>query len=355
MSERSDETEPDRSAEQPAGGTPPADQPPASPRPPADDSPTQVGLPVTQPESRQVPPQPGYWPPPAHGQGYQAPPPGYGQSGGYGPPPGYGAPPGYGYPPPPRRRGGASPLLVGLLALLLVLAIGVAAMYALRLGPFAATPGASPTPTAEPTPQPTAEPTPSPTPEPTPSPTPEPTPEITPSPTPEPTPEITPSPTPELTPTPDAGYGQLVGWITQPIRGGCEPYELDEPLEDAEAGALCQQPGSLRRGYALFESLAELQDAYAAVRGDMEGGDGTCPGDLPAESSWYYLDTPEIMRGQLLCYEDDIGRPWLVMSAEHALLLSWIFRLDDGFETMADLFSAFQEDVGVLPPGSWTP
>lgn len=61
------------------------------------------------------------------------------------------------------------------------------------------------------------------------------------------------------------------------------------------------------------------------------------------------------MRGSLLCYEDDAGQPWLVLTADHALVLSWITRPEDGVETMADVYAAFQEDVGILQPGEWTP
>lgn len=120
--------------------------------PMGDQEATQVGMPVPPPAPgvlRQDPP-PGYphQPPPPPPPGYSPPAQGYGA-----PPGGYPPPPGYGYapPPPPARGGGFSPIVVGLVVLLLVVGLGVGGMYVAHIGPFA--PQSSPTPTliAQPT------------------------------------------------------------------------------------------------------------------------------------------------------------------------------------------------------------
>lgn len=319
--------------------------------PPGDQESTQVGMPVPPPPpgvlrsdvppgypSQPYPPaQPGYAPPPGYGP---TPPPGYG-----GPPTGYPPPPGYGYPaPPPPRRGGISPLVVGLLVLLLVVGLGVGGMYVAHIGPFAAgnpqptlISGASPSPS-----RPAATPTPT-------------LPAITGSPTalppttpPTTQPPITPLPTiqptgPSITPAPGGADEVLLRSHVPPaIVDSCSTSPVGAP---ALASVLCTaNDNSIVVSYTLYADTTSMETAYDANRAIFapDAGSDTCETSTnwPSEYSYTIGGTPS---GRVFCA--DLGTtPEMYWTDTRFNILSWALFSAAG--TREDMYAFWRDDSG---------
>jgi hypothetical protein len=257
---------------------------------------TQVGMPVP-------PTPPGYYQqqPPA----YSPPPPPS-----YGPPPGgYGYPPqGYGYQAPPPKRGGPSGVVIGAFVLLLVLALGVGAMYAAHLGPFATAVGPTPTPRVTPSPTVAATATPTPTLPPTPTPTAVPT---TPPPTDTPPPTATPTVAPATAsappPTGDA-LALLMTHVPDSHKDTCTPVDVAEGAL-AEVGCSAGTDGNIFVTYTLYPDAASMQAAYdAAVEIYRSDANSTTCSDGANWPSEYDYTIDEVPAGTVMC-EDSFELP----------------------------------------------
>jgi hypothetical protein len=306
--------------------------------PPGDQESTQVGMPVPPPPPgvlRSDAP-PGYPPPPPPVY-EQAPPPGYGV-----PPPGYPPPPGYGYTAPPPRRRGISPLVVGLLVLLLVVGLGVGGMYVAHLGPFAAA-GTQPTQIARAssTPSPataTATPT-------LPAST---APATTPTPTQPPTtqPPITQPPTTSEPPATQASGGAneelLRSHVPELIVDSCTTSSAAEP---ALASLLCTaHDSSIVVSYTLYGDTNFMETAYEADRAIFapDAGSDTCEtsANWPSEYEYTIGGTPS---GRVFC-ADLATTPEMYWTDTRFNILSWALFSGDG--TREDMYAFWRDESG---------
>jgi hypothetical protein len=198
-------------------------------------------------------------------------------------------------PQPPRNQPGPSLIVIGGVTLLLVLAIGVVALFALNLGPFAG-PTPTPTPTRVAQPSPTI-------------------PLATPSPRPSATvgSTATPAPSPQLSPTPN------VGPTATPIPSGDAIYVLlshvpNEIVDSCttttgEGKVLARAKCSARDGkievtyflYADFDSMFATYEGFREAS-QIERNSGNCnnPASWPAESDFAISGEPS---GRFLCTE----------------------------------------------------
>ena len=253
----------------------------------------------------------------------------------------------------PAGRTRTPPLLVGLLALGFVLVIGFVLLAVLKIGPFAATALASPTPA--PTEQPTQVP-------PTQSPTALPP---TDSPAP-PTQTATSPPTPSASPTPTASpltFESLTSWLALGTdRGSCVAVDPGPPdqywPEDAavvvNCGPLTVNNSTVRfyRRYALYPSQDALDAAYAryvSIAGASTGA-GTCPKEIPSEQSWWYSNPDTSEMGRQLCFQQPTT-PYLFFTANHAHLLGILTGVPDETQpTITQLYDAWSKSTGVKRP-----
>jgi hypothetical protein len=303
---------------------------------------TQVGMPV-------APATPGYvqQPPvgrPAFSQpaGYPSQPPAYPPPAGYGPPqqPGYSAPPagygppGYGYGPQPAKRGGPPMWLVAGFALLVVLAVGVGAMYFAHIGPFAVS--ASPTPTlvagASATPGGTvATATPG---------------QSTASPG-EPTepPSASPTPTePGVTATAPSGdaLSTLLGHVPTDLRDSCNS---SDPTGNELATVTCNTSDlSIFVTYTSYPDQASMQSAYDGDK--LAFGSGAGSNSCSSADNWpaeYGYSISGTHAGRLLC-ASLIGIPQLYWTDERFNILS--FAISVFGETPEQMYTFWQNDSG---------
>jgi hypothetical protein len=302
--------------------------------PPGDQESTQVGMPVP-------PPPPGMLRsdvPPGYGQPL---PPGYGT-----PPPGY-PPPGYGYAAPPPRRRGISPLLVGLLVLLLVVGLGVGGMYVAHIGPFAVAGGPQPTlisrASSSPSPSPataTATPT-------LPATT---APATAPAPTPPPTtqPPTTQPPTvpptgPPTTQAPGGADEELLrSHVPELIVDSCTTSSAAEP---ALASLLCTaNDSSIVVSYTLYADTTSMETAYEANRAIFapDAGSDTCAtsANWPSEYEYTVGGTPS---GRVFC-ADLATTPEMYWTDTRFNILTWALFSGDG--TREDMYAFWRDDSG---------
>jgi hypothetical protein len=200
--------------------------------------------------------------------------------------------------------------LIGGLALVLVLLVGVGAMYALNIGPFAKpTPTAISRPTGAPTAVPTATPTaaPSATPSPTASPTPvaSPTGGAGPSlpPTASPTAAPTASATPSAGPSPSGDIAaELLSHVPPAIQGSCFTTPGGAPIL---ALATCSMDdGAIELTYFQYDGQESMFLAYEGFRfvSEIEPDTGDCsdPSTWPTENDYTIGGQPV---GRWLCTE----------------------------------------------------
>lgn len=243
-----------------------------------------IRLPGQQPPSQPLPGQaPGYanpYQPPATPQGI--------------PPAASPPPPGPPPPPdpvyqydisrmPPSRGGGPSVLLVGGIAFLLVLLVGVGGMFALGVGPFArATPRPTATLVAQPTP-------------------------IVTTATPRPTTETA---APVATPT-DGGAPTLeptealLSHIPSQIADSCLVTAPDDPGAILAIAVCDADGGDIRVSYFQYDAHESMFSAYSGFRiaSQIEPDSGDCddPATWPTENSY---DIGGVTAGRLLCTEE---------------------------------------------------
>jgi hypothetical protein len=311
--------------------------------PPGDQESTQVGMPVPPPPPgvlrSDVPPgYPQPYPPPPPPVYGQTPPPVYGA-----PPPGYPPPPGYGYAAPTPRRRGISPLVVGLVVLLLVVGLGVGGMYVAHLGPFAA--GSSqptqiarasstpslPTATATPTLPPT-------------------TPPATTLPPPPPTtqPPITQPPTtppsgPPATPTAGGADEELLrSHVPELIVDSCTTSSAAAP---ALASLLCTaNDNSIVVSYTLYPDPTSMETAYELDHSlyAPDAGSDTCEtaANWPSEYEYTIGGTPA---GRVFC-ADLATTPEMYWTDTRFNILTWALFSGDG--TREDMYAFWRDDSG---------
>src|SRR3954471_18952432 len=223
--------------------------------------------------------------------------------------------PAYGYTEPAVRRG-TSPVVLGLVGLVVVFVIGIVLMAGLHTGPFALTAVASPTPTVEPTDVPTDEPTDAPTDEPT----------LEPSPSEEPTASdlaseqpTAPSSSPDRTPYPSAAFDPLWAIVPADITDSCEPtsnYDIPE--------LFCYVASEDKSfWYAAYPDIDELNAAYDAWLGyyDVERETANCFDDVlptPCEGPYQLGGYDPAGRVVDLVDDDDV---WMFWTHEPALVL----------------------------------
>ena len=293
---------------------------------------TQVGMPVPPaPTTLRPDPPPGYPTAPPSQPAYPPPPPppSYGTpASGYSPPPGGYQPPGYGYPPPAPRRGGLSPIVIGALALLLVVGLGVGGMYVARIGPFAAQAGATPTPIAQATP--TRSPTPTP---PTATPTVPATtlPASTLPPTSPPaveTPSLPPT-SPPLVETPSLPTSSPAGGDEQELLSHVPTAIVDSctsvpPIAPVLAAVVCfVTEASISVNYALYPDAASMDASYAGSRQIFaaDAGAESCEDadNWPAEYEYTIGGEPS---GRVFCV-DTFGLLQMYWTDTRFNILSW--------------------------------
>ena len=256
-------------------------RPPGQPDPP----PGPPGFQTPPPGYVQGPP-PG--PPPGWSQppNYQGPPPGYqGPPPGY-PPPGY-PPPGYGYAaPPPAPRTGPSVVLMGVVALVLVLVVGIGGLFAFGIGPFAR---ATPTPFARAT---TA---------PTPLVTVPPTAIVAPSNGATAAPTATAGPTATPLPSGDV-VAALLTHIPPDFADACFVSPGGSPI--VAIASCTADDGAIEVTYFQYDSQESMFQAYEGFRltSEIEPDTGSCgdPTTWPAENDYNIAEQPA---GRLLCTE----------------------------------------------------
>lgn len=281
-------------ADQPTEGADPTTPPPPPPPPPPPSAPSGVGFAAIHLPGQQPPAQPLAGQAPGYANPYQPPATPQGI-----PPAAYPPPPPPAYPPPPpgplyqydisrmppSRAGGPSVLLVGGLAFLVVLAVGVGALFALGIGPFArATPRPVPTLVAQPSP--TAAPV-----------------------TPKPTGVIAspaPSPTGGAAPTPSGDpKAALLSHIPDGIADSCFVTTPDSE-STIVAIALCEADGGdIKVTYFQYATYDSMFLAYSGFRlaSQIEPDSGDCddPATWPTENNY---NIEGVSAGRLLCTEE---------------------------------------------------
>jgi hypothetical protein len=324
---------------------------------PRDQESTQVGMPVPPSAPGYVqgppgpysppPPPPGYGSPPGYGPppaGYPPTQPGYGGPPPGGPPPGGYPPPGYGYGAPPPKRGGRSGLLIGLLVLLIVVALGVGAMYAAHLGPFAT---AQVVPTPSHTPQATIKATATPTVAPTPTLI-----AVTPSPTPTipPTlpPTLPPTPSPSFPPTigpsgsPSDAQAELLSHVPPTIAASCSPTTATGGAIAAVA-CLAGDNSAFAVTYALYPDQATMQAEYDSDKDTFaaDAGSDSCEKKANWPSEYGYT-IANVHVGRVFCFSL-FGLPEIYWTDERYSILSNAFTAT---ETEAALYSFWANESG---------
>jgi hypothetical protein len=308
---------------------------------------TQVGMPVPPPAPgvlRQDPP-PGYpqQPPPPPPPGYApGPPPGYGQPApGYGAPPGgYPPPEGYGYAPPPARGGGFSPIVVGLVVLLLVVGLGVGGMYVAHIGPFAQQSSPTPTLISQATPTPSRPPaTATPT---VPATTAPPTaPATTAPPTLPPTaPPTTQTPTSPSSSPSSADEVVLRSHVPTDFAATCTTTPVTPPVL---AGVLCFANDTVIVNYQLFPDEATMTAAYGANRQlyASDAGSASCSDSDNWPSAYDYRIGGE-PAGSIFC-ADFFGFTQMYWTDTRFNILSWASVFGG---TRDDLYEFWHSDSG---------
>lgn len=252
----------------------PSDQPTEgadSTPPPPPSEPTGVGFAALRKPGQQPPP-----PPPPGPQGYQP----------ASPPPPQGPVYQYDYSRAPKGGGsGASMLVVGAIAFVLVLVAGVGGMFALGVGPFArATLTPAPTLVAQPTPTagratPTG---------------------MIASPAPSATGGVAPSATPIADPE-----EALFSHIPSDIADSCFVSAPDDPGAILAIAVCDAAGGDIRVTYFQYATQESMFRAYSGFRlaSEIEPDSGDCddPATWPTENSY---NIGEVTAGRLLCTEE---------------------------------------------------
>jgi hypothetical protein len=230
-------------------------------------------------------------------------------------------------------------MLPALIGLVLVVLLGIGALYALKIGPFAE---ASPTPVAVVSPSP-APPTASPTPSPTESPTPTTEPTELPTPTPTPTPTTEPTATPEPSATPDAALAQLMRHVPADLAPTCQQLPPDP---GAIASVTCTtEDGQIKAGYALFPDQASMDALYSQVLSSTglqsDSGD-TCStaSGWPHEGGYTIGGEPV---GRLFCTQSQDNHPVIVWTENQLLVLTAASHLGDDMDS---LYQFWLNDAG---------
>lgn len=310
--------------------TDPVDQPTQPTPPPPPSEPSGVGFAAINPPGQQ---QSAPHQPPTTPQGSQAttPPPASPTPPPSAPPPVPSGPPGPSGPPqepvyqydysrlPVTRANGPSVVLVAGLAFIVVLALGVGALYALGVGPFARTPP-TPRPTLIAQPTPTAGPV-----------TPEPSGFIA-SPAPSPSGVV-----PSATPIGDPEEA-LRSHIPAAIVDSCFVSSPDDPGAILALAVCDADDGDIRVTYFQYASYDQMFSAYSGFRlaSQIEPDSGDCddPATWPTENSY---DIGEITAGRLLCTEE-LGETSLYWTDDRLNILSQAVHTNGDHERLVEFW-----------------
>ena len=239
-------------------------------------------------------------------------------------------------------------LLVGGLALILVLIVGVGAMFALNIGPFAKpTPTAIARPTAPPataTPRLTASPTQAPTLGPTSAPTRSPT--VAPSasasaslaPTASPSAEPTAGPTESAVPSPSGDIAaELLSHIPLGIQESCFTSPGTAPI--LVLATCTADDGVIQLTYFQYDSQDSMFLAYEGFRfvSGIEPETGTCsdPSTWPAENDYTIGGQPT---GRWLCTEA-LGQTTIYWTDDRLDILSWATHTTSDYNRLIDFWT----------------
>ena len=136
----------------------------------------------------------------------------------------------------------------------------------------------------------------------------------------------------------------LLAWIPTDIARTC--VIGDTTFTDELARADCEARDADSIAYAFFPTVAQVYREYDALTFAPPRDTGSCPEDLPSEATWFYTATRDVIRGRYTCHHDDSGTAWIVTTADHATVLTWMTRADGD---MTALFAVWRDGF-VRPP-----